>query len=113
MIRGTLIAFLLGWATWFWLDKSPVALGPMPFPQDGEFLQNFQVFFDLVKQTRFKAAFIYIWKAHYLVLSLAIGLLLGMLANALLSAYSRRRLIKLYLPNRKQKEQRKTEAEDH
>lgn len=101
MFRGTLLAFILGWVVWLWLDKNPAVLGPMPYPRDGELLQNFQVFIDLVKQARFKAAFIYIWKAHFIVLSLAIGLVLGMIAASLSSAWSRRRLLKLYLPDKK------------
>ena len=101
MFRGTLLAFVLGWVAWFWIDKNPAILGPLPYPGDGDVLHNFQLFIDLVKQARLKAAFVYIWKAHYLVLSLAFGLLLGLLASSLSSAWSRRRLIKLYLPDRK------------
>ena len=104
MFRGTLLAFILGWGIWLWIDKNPATLGALPYPRDGEFLQNFQVTIDLVKQVRFKAAFIYIWKAHYLVLSLAFGLLLGILGNTLVSTWSRRRLIKLYVPDKKKAE---------
>lgn len=104
MFRGTLIAFVLGWGIWLWIDKNPAALGPLPYPRDGEFLQNFQVTIDLIKQARIKAAFLYIWKAHYLVLSLAFGLLLGLLGNSLARVWSRRRLTRLYVPDKKSSE---------
>lgn len=103
MLRGALIAFVCGWALWFWIDKSPTALGPLPWPADGEYLRNFQTAFDLLRQARVKAAFVYIWKAHFIVLSLGIGLVLGMALNAVSRGLSRNRLVKLYLPDRKKK----------
>jgi len=101
MIRGALVAFVCGWVIWFWIDKNPAALGPLPWPADSGFVQNFQVAIDLIKQTRFKAAFVFIWKAHFIVLSLALGLLIGMGLNAVARTLSRNRLIKLYLPEKK------------
>lgn len=101
MLRGALLAFVGGWIAWFWIDKTPAALGPLPWPTDGELLQNFQVAVDLAKQARFKAAFVYIWKAHYLVLSLGLGLVFGMGFNALGRLRGRRRFRALYLPNRR------------
>lgn len=109
MFRGTLWAFILGWLLWFWIDKNPAALGPLPYPQDGDFQHNFQITVDLLRQARFKAAFIYVWKAHYLTLSLAFGLLLGMLGSSVARAWSRRRLIKLYVPDKKRVEERSDE----
>lgn len=107
MLRGTLLAFVLGWVIWFWIDKSPAALGPLPFPRDGEFLHNFQITVDLLKQSRFSAAFVYVWKAHYLVLSLVLGLLLAMLGASVARARSRKRLIELYVPDRAHKRSEK------
>lgn len=101
MLRGALLAFVIGWVIWFWVDKNPATLGPLPMPTDGAYLQNFQVTIDLVKQGRFTAAFVYIWKAHFIVLSLGIGVLLGMALNALGRSLSRKRWLKLYLPDRK------------
>ena len=111
MIRGTLVAFVAGWALWLWLDKNPVLLGPVPYPRDGDFLHNFQVTVDLVKQARMKAAFIYVWKAHYLVLSLAIGLLLGMVGNSISRVRARRRFAELYLPGKKETVAKEAEDE--
>lgn len=101
MLRGALVAFVLGWVSWFWIDKNPATLGPLPMPTDGAYLQNFQVGVDLVKQGRYRAAFVYIWKAHFIVLSLGIGLLLGAALNAVARRLSRNRLLRLYLPDRK------------
>jgi heme exporter protein D len=104
MLRGALLAFVGGWILWFWIDKSPANLGPLAYPQDGDFLYNFQVTIDLLKQARFSAAFIYVWKAHYLVLSLALGAIIGMVLGAVSRTLSRNRLLKLYLPQRKRQQ---------
>lgn len=101
MFKGTLTAFIGGWLIWFWIDKNPAMLGPVPMPADSDFVHNFQVAIDLIKQARFKAAFVYIWKAHFIVLSLAFGLVIGMGLNAVARTLSRNRLIKLYLPEKK------------
>jgi hypothetical protein len=105
MLRGALLAFVGGWIIWFWIDKSPAGLGPLAYPADGDFLYNFQVTIDLLKQARFKAAFVYAWKAHYLVLSLAIGAIVGMLLASISRSWSRKRLLKLYLPERKKRQE--------
>lgn len=110
MLRGALLAFVAGWVLWLWLDKNPASLGPLPYPADGEFLRNFQVTIDLVKEARIKAAFVYIWKAHYIVLSIAVGLVLGMAFASVSRVLSRNRLLKLYLPEReKHKKQQPTD----
>ena len=100
MLRGALIAFVAGWVLWFWLDKSPAVLGRLPHPEEGDYLRNFQVAIDLIKQGRVQAAFIYVWKAHYLVLSLGVGLVLAMGFASVSRVLSRNRLLKLYLPAR-------------
>ena len=104
MLRGALLVFVIGWVIWFWIDKNPAVIGPIPMPADGDYLQNFQVAIDLVKQSRFKAAFLYIWKAHFIVLSVGIGVLIGMGLNAVARRLSRNRLIRLYLPDRKKQQ---------
>ncbi len=101
MLRGTLLAFVGGWIIWFWIDKNPAVLGPLALPVDGDLLYNFQVTIDLIKQSRFKAAFVYAWKAHYLVLSLAIGAVSGMVLASVSRRLSRNRLLKLYLPEKR------------
>lgn len=109
MLRGALVAFVAGWVLWFWLDKSPAALGGLPYPEEGDFLHNFQVTIDLVKQGRIQAAFVYIWKAHYLVLSLGIGLVLAMGFASISRVISRNRLLKLYLPARESRRKKPPE----
>jgi hypothetical protein len=71
---------------------------------------NFQVAIDLVKAQRYKAAFVYLWQAHYLVLSLAAGLLLAMASASLSRLLARRRLSKLYIPARKSRRQTSHQA---
>ena len=104
MLRGTALAFVAGWLLWFWLDKNPATLGPLPPPVNDDYLRNFQIAIDLVKQARFKAAYIYIWKAHYIVLSLAAGLAIGSLLGILSRSIARKKFLKHYLPERKNKE---------
>lgn len=101
MLRGFVIAFVAGWLAWFWLDKSPQALGPLPPPMQEQLGANFQMAVDLVKAGRYTAAFVYLWKAHYLVLSLAAGLVLAMLGGSLSRLLARRRFTRLYIPARK------------
>ena len=101
MLRGAVLAFITGWLLWFWLDKNPTLLGPLPPPAQDNYIQNFQIAIDLVKQARYKAAYVFIWKAHYIVLSLAAGLAIGALLGALSRGRFRRKFRRLYLPNRK------------
>lgn len=100
MIRSTLFCFLTGWLLWFWIDKNPYTLGPLPPPMDGEYVKNFQLGVDLAREGRFKAAFVYLWKAHYLILSVGIGLLLWGLADGVAGALRRKRLRRLYIPDK-------------
>jgi len=96
MLRGTLLAFIGGWIIWFWIDKNPLALGPLPYPADGNYLHNFQVTVDLLKQSRIKAAYVFLWKAHYVVLSLAIGFLSAIVITSITRTLSRNKLRRMY-----------------
>ena len=104
MLRGTALAFVAGWLLWFWLDKNPATLGPLPPPANDDYIRNFQITIDLVKHARIRAAYVYIWKAHYIVLSLAAGLAIGAVLGALSRSLSRQKFRKLYLPERKNKD---------
>ena len=101
MLRGTVLAFISGWILWFWLDKNPITLGPLPLSIDGDFLHNFQATIDLLKQGRVQAAFIFVWKAHFIVLSIVTGVAIGMVFTSISQAMSRNRLLRLYLPDKK------------
>jgi len=103
MLRGIVIAFIAGWAAWFWIDKSPHSLGPLPPAQQEQLSANFQIAVDLVKAQRYTAAFVYLWKAHYLVLSVAAGLLVAMIGGSLSRLLARRRFARLYVPARKRR----------
>ena len=98
MVRGSLIFFIAGWTIWFWLDKSPFVLGPLPQPLQGEYLANFQMAFDLLKEGRFRAAYVYIWKGHFVVISLAFGMLAAMVASSFSRMLARKRFRKLNIP---------------
>ncbi|HFD78878.1 MAG TPA: hypothetical protein ENK05_00610 [Gammaproteobacteria bacterium] len=101
MIRGSILAFVAGWFLWFWIDKSPLALGPPPHPSGGGMLGDFQLAVDLLREGRVRAAYVYIWQAHYIVLSLGGGLLAALVTESLSRALARRRLRRLYIPDRK------------
>ena len=103
MFRAIVIAFIAGWAVWFWIDKNPQSLGPLPPPLQDQVGANFQVAVDLVKARRYTAAYVYLWKAHYLILSVAAGLLLSMLGGSLSRLLGRRRFARLYTPVRKRR----------
>ena len=103
MFRAIVMAFIAGWAVWFWIDKHPQSLGPLPPPQQDQVGANFQVAVDLVKARRYTAAYVYLWKAHYLILSVAAGLVLSMLGGSLSRLLGRRRFARLYTPVRKRR----------
>lgn len=111
MLKGFLIAFILGWLLWFWIDKTPYSYGRLPQPTEGEYIANFQTAIDLVRTGRYPAAFVFIWKAHYIVLSAGLGLVLAMVSNAVGRAIGRRRLSKLYAPDRKDRTSRKPDTD--
>jgi len=100
MFRGVILVFLLGWALWFWLDKSPALMDALPRRQD-DLISNFQIAFNILKEGHLNPAFIFIWRSHYILLSLLGGLLVSMGWQGISGALSRRRLRKLYVPKRK------------
>ena len=92
MLRATVLVFVTGWIVWFWLDKPPLP----PALQGGgdQLIANFQFAFRLLKKGYLSEAYVFVWRAHYLVLSLLGGLLASM-AVAVISrsfAYHRHRL---------------------
>jgi hypothetical protein len=90
MLRSSFVVFIAGWIIWFWIDK-PRA-GPLRLPPAGDSpVENFQRAFDILKAGNPKLAFVYIWDAHYLILSLLGGAVLAMAYHALSGRLSRRR----------------------
>ena len=100
MFRGVIFVFLLGWAIYFWLDKPPALMESMPRQQD-ELITDFQIAFDILKQGHLHPAFIFIWRSHYILLSLLGGLLVSLGWQSISAALSRRRLRRLYVPKRR------------
>jgi hypothetical protein len=79
------------------LDKPAPAQFSFP-ERDDELLGNFQYAFDMLKAGYADFAFIFIWKQHYIVLSLLGGVLFAMLAGSVSDYLGRRRMRKLVLP---------------
>jgi hypothetical protein len=74
MLRSIATAFVAGWLLWFWLDKAgpgyQFALG-----QSGgtDLVRDFQLGVDLLKHGAVGPAFAFLWRHHFLVLSVALG----------------------------------------
>ncbi|MDH3870762.1 MAG: hypothetical protein OEU44_00935 [Gammaproteobacteria bacterium] len=78
MLRSAFVVFIAGWVAWFWLDKPP-ARGRFRLPEASDsLLENFQRAFDILKAGQAELAFVYIWPAHYIILSLLGGAIIGL-----------------------------------
>ena len=97
MLRSAFVVFLLGWVVWFWIDKPPASQLRLP-PVSDSLIENFQVAFDLLKSGYLDVAYVYIWKAHYLLLSLLAGAMLAVSYGALSDYLSRRRMRRNFMP---------------
>lgn len=97
MLRSTFVVFIAGWITWFWIDKPDARQFRMP-DSGGNMLGNFQTAFDMLKAGYFDMSFVYIWNAHYLVLSLLGGALLTLVYDSLANYLGRRRMRRHFLP---------------
>ena len=97
MLRSTFFVFLLGWVAWFWIDKPPASQQRLP-PVSDSLVENFQVAFDLLKSGYLDVAFVYIWNAHYLLLSLLGGAMVAVGYGMLSDYLSRRRMRRNFMP---------------
>ena len=97
MFRSTLFAFIAGWVLWFWIDKPDPQNFRMPSVSDS-MIENFQTAFNMLKGGYAEASFLFIWNAHYLILSLLGGLMLLFLLQSISGFMRRRRMRKAYLP---------------
>ncbi|MCK5649044.1 MAG: hypothetical protein KAI22_09205 [Gammaproteobacteria bacterium] len=95
MLRNTFIAFISGWVIWFWIDKPHTGLTQF-LKTDDNMLVNFQRAFDLFKSGYLAQSYIYIWNAHYIVLSLIIGIILGALYGVISDYLTRKRTRKCF-----------------
>ena len=91
MLRSSFVIFICGWVVWFMLDKPGAVQFSFPERSD-DLLGNFQYAFDMLKAGYPQLAFIFIWKQHYIVLSLLCGALLAVSAGALGDFLGRRRI---------------------
>jgi len=91
--------FIAGWVLWFVIDKHPASLGVYVPGESGNLLNNFQLAFDMMKAGYLKAAFVFLWKTHYLVLSLVAGLVSSMVFQTISNSMRRRKLRQVMRPN--------------
>ena len=87
--------FVIGWVLWFVIDKHPASLGAIVPGESGNLLDNFQLAFDMLKAGYLKASYVFIWKAHYIVLSLIAGLMTSTIIQVVSNALRRRKLHKV------------------
>lgn len=100
MLNHSIFMFILGWVLWFITDKHPASLGTMLPGEFDSLLDNFQLAFDMLKAGYVKASYVFIWKAHYIVLSVIAGLLSSITFNAVLNVMRRRRLHEVMWPKK-------------
>ena len=101
MLRSTFLVFIAGWIAWFWIDKPDGRLFRMPETGDS-MLENFQTAFDMLKAGYVDMSFVYLWNAHYLVLSLLGGALLTVVYGSIADHLGRRRMRRHFLPPARQ-----------
>ena len=73
----------------------------MPAVSDS-MIENFQTAFNMLKGGYPEASFLFIWNAHYLILSLLGGLILISLLQSMSGVMRRRRMRKDYLPRKRE-----------
>ena len=97
MLRSSFLVFIAGWVLWFWIDKPPAGVARLPRPDDS-MVENFQRAFDMLKAGHLDIAWLYIWNAPYLVLSLLGGALLSVMLGVISDRLARRRMRNHFLP---------------
>jgi len=97
MLRTTFLVFIAGWIVWFWIDKPDARQFLMPEPGES-MLDNFQIAFDMLKAGYIDMSFVFLWNAHYLVLSLLGGALLAAVYGGIGDYLGRRRMRRHFLP---------------
>jgi len=97
MLRSSFLVFITGWIVWFWIDKPDTRQFRVPEAGDS-MLGDFQTAFDMLKAGYADMSFVYLWSAHYLVLSLLGGALLAVAYGAVADYLGRRRMRRHFLP---------------
>ena len=98
MFNFSIIIFIAGWVLWFFIDKHPASLGVIVPAELDTMLANFQLAFDMLTAGYLRASYVFIWKAHYIVLSIIAALLISALREATSSVLRRRHLRQVMWP---------------
>ena len=97
MLRSAFIVFITGWLVWFAIDKPPV--GQLGLPQASDSIaENFQRAFNMLKAGHPEVAYVYLWDAHYLLLSLIGGILVAVVYGSISDVLGRRRMRRHFRP---------------
>ena len=102
MFNTSIFVFITGWILWFFIDKHPASLGVIVPDELDAILDNFQLAFDLLSAGYLQAAFVFIWKAHYIILSIILALLISAIYQSLTNIYRRHRLRRIMMPSKKE-----------
>ena len=100
MFNLSIIIFVTGWVLWFFIDKHPASLGVIVPAELDTMLANFQLAFDLLTAGYLRASYVFIWKAHYIVLSIIAALLISTLREATSNILRRRHLRQVMWPKK-------------
>ena len=92
--------FIIGWVLWFVIDKQPASLGAIVPGESGNLLDNFQLAFDILKAGYLKASYVFIWREHYVVLSLIAGLMSSTIFQIVSNTLRRRKLHQVMWPEK-------------
>ena len=100
MIYHSFFIFIIGWTLWFLLDKHPASLGLVLPPAADQLTLNFQIAFDMLRAGYLRASFVFIWKAHYIVIALILGMMSSIIFQAAVNTLRRHRLQRLMWPQK-------------
>lgn len=99
MFNISIIIFILGWVLWFFIDKHPLSLGVQVPEEMNTMLDNFQIAFDMLAAGFIRAAYIFIWKAHYIIITIITALLVSAAYGGVTNVMRRRALHKVMHSN--------------
>ena len=109
MLNHSIFIFITGWVLWFFIDKHPASLGVVVPGESGKLLDNFQLAFDMMKAGYLKASYVFIWKAHYIVLTLIAGLMTSVISQAVSNVLRRRKLHQVMWPEKRADDKKDTD----
>ncbi len=112
MLRHSFIAFIAGWFVWFWIDKPRTGLEQF-LQTDDSMLVNFQHSFDLLKSGYLAQSYVFIWNAHYLILSLIFGMTLSLLYSSISAYLIRKRTRHFLFPSSLKNQKKKNNEPDN